>query len=192
MKWTYESLTEVVRGRGLPLVLVDLERFDTNLHQFTSLAARHGKTVRIASKSLRVPDLLRRTLSVGAPVTRGAMCYSAAEAAYLAESGFDDLLVAYPAVQPADLAAVGRASRAGKTITLMVDSADQAVRLADCWRTLNTPSPLPVCIEFDVSWRLLGLHIGAQRSPLRSLGACAKLLDEILRLPELQLTGVMA
>src|SRR5688572_25046218 len=109
MIWTYESLKEAVQGRTLPLVLVDLDQFDSNLQYFSKLTADHGKSIRIASKSLRVPALLKRTLSAGGPV-RGVMCYSAAEAVYLAECGFDDLLVAYPTIQPAEIAAVGAVS----------------------------------------------------------------------------------
>jgi D-serine deaminase-like pyridoxal phosphate-dependent protein len=192
MNWSYESLKVLVQGRRLPVVLVDQDRFDANVQRFVTLAARHGKTVRIASKSLRVPALLQRAISAGGSVTRGVMCYSAAEAVYLAEQGFDDLLVAYPAIQPAELAAVSDTTRAGKTITLIIDSPEQAQRLAEVWRALAMPSPLPVGIELDVSWRSLGQHVGAQRSPVRSLNAFEQLLDRVLDEPVLAFAGVMA
>ena len=192
MTWNYQSLREIVRGRTLPLVLVDLEQFDANLQHFSNGAHSSGKTLRIASKSLRVPALLRRAIDLGGSKVRGLMCYSALEAEYLAESGFDDLLVAYPGVQPAEIAAVGRAARNGSTVTMMIDSGEQTRALARQWRQLEIESPLRVCIEVDVSWRKLGWHIGAHRSPVRDVKAFEFLLDEVLQQKEFQLVGIMA
>ena len=59
------------------------------------------------------------------------------------------------------------------------------------WRDLGSDQPLRVCIEVDISWRPWGIHIGAQRSPLRSLAAVEELLDDIARHPELCLVGCM-
>src|SRR5690349_15514615 len=85
--WQYESLCEAVRGRSLPLVLVDLDRFDANVHGFAEPAVEHGKTIRLASKSLRVPALLKRAIAVRPHTFRGLMCYSLPEAIHLAQSG---------------------------------------------------------------------------------------------------------
>jgi D-serine deaminase-like pyridoxal phosphate-dependent protein len=65
------------------------------------------------TKSIRSVAILRRVLASGAPF-RGLMCYSPAEAAWLASQGFDDLLVAYPSVEPEDLRAVAAQVRAGR------------------------------------------------------------------------------
>ena len=65
--------------------------------RFSALAARHGKTIRLATKSVRVPALIRRILDVGAPAFQGLMCFSTAEARYLGvDEGHDDIMVAYP------------------------------------------------------------------------------------------------
>src|SRR3546814_6962569 len=56
---------------------------------------------------------------------KGLLCYSAREAAWLATQGFDDLLVAYPTVVREDLEAAALATRAGTTLTLMIDDARQ-------------------------------------------------------------------
>jgi hypothetical protein len=67
------------------------------LSRFSALAQRQGKTVRLATKSVRVPDLIKRALEVGAPTFRGLMCFSAAEARYWGvDAGLDDLMIAYP------------------------------------------------------------------------------------------------
>lgn len=190
--WTYERLKEAVHGQPLPLVLVDLARFDANVRYFAELAGRSGKRVRVASKSLRVPALLERVFAVGGSTFRGLMCYSAAEAAYLAQSGFDELLVAYPTVQPSDVAAVASAVATGKSITLMIDSGDQAALLDHQWRELGMESPLRVCVDVDVSWRPLQMHIGAQRSPIRTTADLQRLLDELKSKPALRVVGAMA
>jgi D-serine deaminase-like pyridoxal phosphate-dependent protein len=119
------------------------------------------------------------------------MCYSAQEAGYLAEQGFDDFLVGYPTCQAHDVAAVHRVTQSEKKVTLIVDCPQQVERLADEWRDLGSEYPLRVCVEADISWRPCGMHIGAQRSPLRSLDAVGRVLDCIARRPELRLTGMM-
>src|SRR5687768_5254338 len=118
--WTYESLKQAVRGMPLPLVLVDLERFDANVRSFSERAANAGKTIRVASKSIRVPGLLQRALKIGGPTMHGLLSYNAREACYLAAAGFDDLLVAYPTVEPTEIAAVAHAITSGKNICLTV------------------------------------------------------------------------
>lgn len=189
--WDYEALREIVRNEPLPLALVDLDRFDDNVRQFAKHATAAGKTIRVASKSIRVPELLKRAFAVGGSTLQGVMCYSAQEVGFLAEQGFDDFLVGYPTSQAHDIAVLHRVTHAGKKTTLIVDSPRQVERLADAWRDLGGKLPLRVCVEADVSWRPLGYHIGAQRSPLRSLDAVGLVLDCISSRPELRLTGMM-
>src|SRR5579859_4344971 len=83
----------------LPAALVDLEAFEANARDLFGQARAAGKTLRIASKSIRCPDLLRRLFALGGATARGLMTYHARESAFLAELGFDDLLLAYPTVQ---------------------------------------------------------------------------------------------
>jgi D-serine deaminase-like pyridoxal phosphate-dependent protein len=190
--WTYESLKQAIGQRSLPLVLVDLRRFDDNIRYFSERAARAGKTIRIASKSIRVPELLHRAISIGGSAVCGLMCYSAPEASFLGSNSFDDLLVAYPTVDPSDVAAVGVAAKRGNKITLTVDCSDHVQKLLTLWNTLGFTTPLRVCVDVDVSWRPVGFHVGAQRSPVRSAEDFERLLDEILATPKLMFTGIIA
>lgn len=50
-----------------------------------------------------MPSLLRYLMERSRGLAQGVMCFTVAEAAFLAEQGFDDLLVAYPTVQDSDL-----------------------------------------------------------------------------------------
>lgn len=192
----YEHLAELVRDEPLPAILVDLDVLDANVRRLGAVAAEHGKNLRVASKSVRVPDILHRIQRVGGEHFRGLMCFSVAESQLLAEHGFDDLLVAYPTVQRSDLEIAAELTGAGTVLTLMVDSPLQVSLLADFWRARghgqgNTGRPLRVCIDQDMSWRPGKLHIGAQRSPIRTTDDFAQLLDAIVAREELQLSGVM-
>ncbi len=188
----YEHLADLVRDEPLPAILVDLDVLDANVRRLGAVATEHGKNLRVASKSVRVPDLLHRIQKVGGERFRGLMCFSVPEARLLAEHGFDDLLVAYPTVQRSDLEIATDLTASGKILTLMVDSPLQVSILADFWRSQGSGGrPLRVCIDQDMSWRPGKLHIGAQRSPIRTTDDFAKLLDAIVDRGELRLSGVM-
>ncbi|MBX9787906.1 MAG: alanine racemase [Pirellulales bacterium] len=128
---TYDQWRDVLRGVRLPAVVVDLAAFDRNVARFADVLrqAGHRHTLRVATKSIRVPALIRRVLDFGAPY-QGLMCYAAEEAAFLASQCFDDLLVAYPTVQPSDLAALSQLHAAGKRIRLIADIRVQLERLS--------------------------------------------------------------
>jgi D-serine deaminase-like pyridoxal phosphate-dependent protein len=187
----YQRLRELVHDQPLPLMVVDLDAMDANVRRLAEVARQHGKNLRVASKSVRVPDLLKRIVAVGGEHFRGLMCFSVPEARLLAGEGFDDLLVAYPTVQRSDLEVARDVVASGKTVTLMIDSPTHVAMLADFWRAHGGGEPLRVCIDQDMSWRPGKLHIGAQRSPVRSVEDFAALLDAVLARPELRLAGVM-
>jgi D-serine deaminase-like pyridoxal phosphate-dependent protein len=189
--WNYDAFRELVRGERLPAALIDLDRFDANASFYGEAASRQRKSVRVASKSLRVPALLNRVFERGQGAFRGVMCYSAAEAAFLAREGFDDLLLGYPTVQEADLTHVAEISRRNRSVTMMVDCPDHIERLAAQWRDLGMAQPLRICVDVDVSWRPLGQHFGAQRSPIRSIAELDRLLDAIGASSAVKLVGVM-
>ena len=193
--WNYTQLVELIRGERLPLMVVDLDILEANVERLSGIARSHGKYLRPASKSVRVPELLRRIVAVGGPQFRGVMCFAVEEARMLAGEGFDDFLIAYPTVQRPDLELAWEMTQQGKTITLMIDEPVHVRILAEFWREqsrrVSEARPLRVCIDLDMSWRPLGLHLGAQRSPIRTIEEFRSMLDVILQHPELRLTGVM-
>lgn len=188
--WDYDRLAALVRGERLPLMVVDLDALDANLQRLARIAAAHDKTLRPASKSVRVPDLLRYMCAQSATL-RGVMCFSVEEAALLTAYGFDDLLVAYPTVQASDLERALALTQLGVRLTLMIDSPAHVEILAAFCRAHAGAPPLRVCIDLDLSWRPMGLHIGVQRSPVRSVADCARVLDALAAHPELRLVGAM-
>ena len=188
----YKTLRNLIRDEALPLMIVDLETLDANTRRLSAVAAQHGKNLRVASKSVRVPELLKRILSVGGEHFRGLMCFSVPEAKLLSDHGFDDLLVAYPTVQRSDLDVARELVSEGVTLSLMIDSATHVKMLADYWKAQgDARMPLRVCIDHDMSWRPGNMHVGVQRSPVRSVEEFEVVLEAVLQRPELRIAGVM-
>jgi D-serine deaminase-like pyridoxal phosphate-dependent protein len=183
---SYDSYRAALAGYRLPAAFVDLEALSANLADLRARAG--GLPIRLVTKSVRCVAILRRVLAGGAPF-RGLMCYSPAEAAWLASLGFDDLLVAYPSVEPGDLRAVAGQLRAGRTIALMVDGAVQVQRIAALARAEGVVQPL--AIDLDMSSDFPGLRFGVFRSPVDGPAAAVALAAEIARHPSLRLDGLM-
>ena len=182
----YDSYRNALAGHRLPAAFIDLDAFSANLADLRVRAG--GLPIRLVTKSIRSVAILRRVLASGAP-SCGLMCYSPAEAAWLASLGFDDLLVAHPSVEPEDLRAVAAQLRAGRTIALMVDSVAQVQRIAAIARSEGVVQPL--AIDLDMSSDFPGLHFGVLRSPIDGPQAALALAAEIARHPSLRLDGLM-
>lgn len=151
-----------------PLAYVDLDAFDANA---ASIVAQAGRLpVRIASKSVRVTELIDRALA-SSPQFRGVMAFTVREALHVAGHGIDDVLIAYPTADApavADLAVYLR-DHPSQVIRPMVDSFEALELVGAAARAAETV--VPVCVDVDTSWRPLGGRgptIGAQRSPLRT------------------------
>ena len=185
----YSRLQTLIKSENLPAAIIDLDAFDRNLEKLVKEA--EGKTIRLATKSLRVPELILRALR-SSPLFRGLMCFSAQEALFLSTQGFDDFLVAYPTLQNSDLAALREIHDAGKKISLVVDSPAGIEALAHTMRAVT--KPFSVVIEVDASLRVLGgaLHLGVRRSPIRTQADLESIMNEIRKHPNLCPIGMMA
>ena len=183
---SYERFKTALAGAHLPAAFIDLDALDANVADLRTRAG--GLPIRLVTKSVRSVAILRRVLASG-PQFRGLMCYSPAEAAWLASQGFDDLLVAYPSVEPDDLRAVAAQVREGRTIALMVDGAEQVRRIAAIAQAEGVVQPL--CMDLDMSSDFPGLHFGVHRSPVKGVEAALALAAEIARHPSLKLDGLM-
>src|SRR5215218_237903 len=93
----HERLDAATADLDPPLAVLDLDALDANADDLVRRAA--GKPVRVASKSVRSPEVLRRVLA--RPGFAGILAYSLAEALWLSE-GEDpvspDVVVGYPSV----------------------------------------------------------------------------------------------
>jgi D-serine deaminase-like pyridoxal phosphate-dependent protein len=181
----YDRATAHLDG---PLAVVDLEAFDDNAADLLRRAG--GKPVRVASKSVRCRALLERVLAREG--FEGVMSYTLAESLWLARSGFEDVLLAYPSADRAGYAELAADPKLAAAVTVMVDDVAQ-LELIERARNGGTEE-IRVCLELDTSLRLLGgkVRIGALRSPLREPGQLAELARSIDRRPGFRLVGIMA
>lgn len=189
---TLDAWRALLRDRPLPAALVDLEAFDDNARCLAAALPDGGPTLRVASKSVRVPALLRRLLDgPWASRLRGLMTFSAHETAWLADEGFDDLLLAYPIGRADEAAALARAATAAR-VTAMVDDVAQARLLSAA--AAEAGVTLSVGLDVDASWRPLGgaVHLGVRRSPVRTAEDALRLARAVRPLPGLRVDAVMA
>ncbi|MCP9946420.1 alanine racemase [Streptomyces somaliensis] len=173
---------------GAPLAVVDLDAFDANADDLVRRAG--GKPVRAASKSLRCRALLERALA--RPGFAGVMAFALGEALWLARTGFDDVLLAYPSADRAGFAELAADARLARAVTVTVDDPVQ-LDLVDAARG-GGREEVRVCLELDTSLRLLGgrVRVGALRSPLREPAELADLARRVVRRPGFRLVGLMA
>lgn len=171
-----------------PVAIVDLEAFDANADDLVRRAG--GKPIRVASKSVRCRALLERVLARDG--FAGIMSYTLAESLWLARSGFEDILLAYPSADRAAFAELAADPKLASSVTVMIDDPAQ-LRLIDEARD-GGREEVRVCLELDTAYKILGgrLRIGALRSPLHSPVQVAALARAVVRRPGFTLVGVMA
>ncbi|MER5944379.1 MULTISPECIES: amino acid deaminase/aldolase [unclassified Streptomyces] len=171
-----------------PLAIVDLDAFDSNADDMRRRAG--GKPIRVASKSVRCRALLERVLAKDG--FAGLMSFTLAESLWLARSGFDDVLLAYPSADHAGFAELTGDPKLASAVTVMIDDPAQ-LRLIDAARG-GGREVVRVCLELDTSLKLLGgrVRVGARRSPLHSPAQVADMARTVARQPGFRLVGIMA
>lgn len=171
-----------------PLLAVDLDAFEANAADLARRAG--GVPIRVASKSLRIPALIRRALDT--PGFAGVLAFGLAEALRLFAQGIsEDLVVAYPTVDAAAVTDLLADPAALAAITLMIDDPAH-LDLIDGSRRAGAPgAPVRIALDLDAALRLGPARLGPQRSPLRDADAVVRLAREVLSRPGFALVGVM-
>ncbi|MCX6080168.1 MAG: alanine racemase [Chloroflexi bacterium] len=165
----YLRYRDIFRGQRLPLAFIDLDKFDVNVAYVAEIARSAGKTIRLGTKSIRCLELMRRILAAAPEIYRGLLTFTVEETAWLASQGFDDMIIAYPSVQPGDISLLLDLTRAGKQVWLMVDSIEHIRVLSAAGHAAGLV--LHACLEVDMAYRPLDLssvHLGLRRSPVRT------------------------
>jgi D-serine deaminase-like pyridoxal phosphate-dependent protein len=184
----YEELFVEVEA---PFAFVDLDAMWRNGESMLERAG--GKPIRVASKSIRCRAVLERILDRDEGFA-GLLTFTLPETLWLAEQGFEDLLLAYPTVDLEALRELALRSAANPAAAPIV--------MVDCVRHLDMiesvlgadAAPVRVCIDIDAGWWALGgrLKVGPRRSPLHTVGQARVLAEEIARRPQLELVALMA
>ncbi|MFD9006646.1 amino acid deaminase/aldolase [Streptomyces sp. NPDC059582] len=171
-----------------PLAIVDLDAFDANAEDLVRRAG--GKPIRVASKSVRCRALLERVLAKDG--FAGIMSFTLAESLWLARSGFDDVLLAYPSADRTAFAELTGDPKLAAAVTVMVDDPAQ-LDLIDAARS-GGGEVVRVCLELDTALKLFGgrVRVGALRSPLHTAEQVAELARTVARRPGFKVVGIMA
>jgi D-serine deaminase-like pyridoxal phosphate-dependent protein len=185
----HERLERACAELEPPFAVVDIDAFAENADTLARRAG--GKSIRIASKSLRCRALLERLLADEKGAFNGVLALTVAEALWLADHRVRDIVVGYPSVDREALSAVMSRVSSGtpdERITLMVDAIEHLELLDSLGGEAN------VCVEADAGLWLLGgrVRVGPRRSPLHTPAHLAAFAAEIKRRPALALVGMMA
>lgn len=167
-----------------PYAVVDLTALRANAADLVQRA--QGLPIRIASKSVRVREIVDRTLEL--PGFAGILAYSLPEAIWLAGLGHRDILVAYPTADTDALSELRTDPDLAAAIVVMVDSAEHLDLIE---RRSRGNAPVRVCIDVDCSLRVGPLHLGVRRSPVHTPAEVRALATEISRRPGVDLVGLM-
>jgi D-serine deaminase-like pyridoxal phosphate-dependent protein len=174
-----------------PFAFVDLDAMWSNSDAM--LARAGAKPIRVASKSLRCRTLLERIFARDKRYA-GLMTFTLPETLWLAEQGFENLLLAYPTTDGGALEELALRSVAnpGGAPIVMVDCAEhldaiEAVLGAGA-------APVRVCIELDAGWWTMGgrIKVGPKRSPVHTVEQAVELAREIERRSQVELAALMS
>lgn len=186
---SYDDLARATADLEPPYAVLDLAALDANAADLTRRA--DGTPIRVASKSVRCREVIRRTLR--RPGYAGVLAFTLPEALWLAGE-HDDVVVGYPTVDRRALAVLAADDRLAARVTIMIDSVEQLELTAAAIGPGSRGGPqVRVCIELDASLRLAGslVHLGARRSPTHTPEQAAALARAVASHPRFTLVGLM-
>ena len=185
----YEAIFDTVSP---PFAFVDLDAMAANASMMREQAG--GLPIRIASKSVRSVEVLRRIFALD-PGFSGILSFTLPEALFLTERGFDDVVVAYPTVDRAAIARLVELARERPDAapTLMVDAEAHLDMIESTMG--GGPVEIPVCLDVDAGlWLGRGrfVRIGPKRSPIHLPAQARRLAADAEARPGTRLAGVMS
>ena len=183
-----QDIRSAVAHLDAPFAVLDL---DAALENAADMVRRaNGTPIRLASKSIRIRELMKRVLEL--PGYHGILAYNLTEALWLVESGAsDDVVVAYPTANRSALRALFADQHALDCITLVVDSVEH-LDFIDAVAPPDQRGEVRLCVDIDASLELGKLHLGAMRSPLHSVSEVRGFLDVACTRPGFKLVGLLA
>ncbi len=187
----YGIYKDVFKGHRFPLAFVDLDKFDRNIAYVARTQAETGKSIRVASKSLRCLELLKRVFKKGGPAFQGVLAFTMEEAKFLIDNGLDDIIVAYPSTQISDLDIFVEKTRWGANLSQVVDCQEHLRVLSRAGEKAGVL--LNLCLDIDMSYRPLGriTHLGVRRSPVHSVDQALEMARAARELPGVRFVSAM-
>ncbi len=186
LKPNYETYKNIFQDEQFPLAFVDLDILDQNISAI--LARAKGTKIRIASKSIRIPAILKYILEKSAQFD-GIMAYHPNEALALSKMGFDNILLGYPYIHSNEIAPLLEEVKNGKLIIFMVDDIAQINIIEKEAQKANIKAK--VCIDVDMSSDFGSIHFGVYRSSITSPEKLDNLLHLCAALKHIEVIGLM-
>lgn len=182
----WAARSAAVSGVSGPVAAIDLDALRFNAMDLVVRSA--GVPIRVASKSIRVREVLDATLAI--PGYHGILAFTLPEALWLARE-HDDIVLGYPSVDRAALERLVHDDDLARRVTLMVDDPAQ-LDVVDAVAAPSARACVRVAIDADASWRapVLG-HIGVRRSPVHEPAEVVRLARSIVARPGFELVGLM-
>lgn len=181
----WPAMTAAVQGISGPVAAIDVAALRHNALDMLVRAA--GVPIRVASKSVRVREVLDAVLAI--PGYRGILAFTLPEALWLARD-HDDIVLGYPTVDREAIARLAGGESAQR-ITLMIDDVAQ-LDVVDAVVPAHRRPSIRVAIDADASWRAPGLgHIGVRRSPVHEPSDVVDLARTVVARPGFDLVGLM-
>ena len=189
MSQDYNFLKKLVKNRKIPLVVCDFDVFKQNLEKAGTLLMKKNKSLRLCTKSVRVPELVKFVESQ--KFVNGIFTFNSAEVLFYAkEYNIKDILLGYPMYSNIDASELCKAAKVeGVSVSVMVDDVKQ-VQLLETHANENNVH-LNLLIEIDVSYRFISQIIGVLRSPLKQIDEILHLAQIIEDADTLSLRGIM-
>ena len=160
-----------------PALLVDLPKLERNIATMRRIIVTEaGVNWRPHTKSIKIPELVRKLLDAGA---RGVTCAKLGEAEVLAAAGIRDILIANQVVGAAKMARLAALRRHADPI-VAVDSEAHVTALAEAGRQAG--SPVRVVVEVNIAMNRAGVEPG---EPVVALA------QRVSERGELRLAGLM-
>lgn len=160
-----------------PCLLVDLDRFESNVTDWPEAIRRTGARLRPHIKTHKAPALGQAQIAAGAT---GIAVAKVGEAEVFAEHGFEDIAVAYPVIGASKWARLARLAESAR-MTVNVDSPAGALGLSAAASARGVV--IGVQLEIDTGFHRVGM-------PPSALDEIESLARYVRSLPGLELDGI--
>lgn len=186
-KRDYSYYNSILKGKHWPCAILDLDILEYNTHEI--LGEVESKKIRIASKSIRSIEVLKKIISIKPEAFSGIMAFTIDEAFFLAENGFKDILVGYPTMQLGNIKKVADFLKKGVQVTLMVDLVEHIEAINEIGKEQDVI--FPICLDIDMSVQFPGIYFGVLRSSLNRKEALPPILSKLATSQYVKVIGLM-
>lgn len=179
----YLAYNQALQAAPPQLLLLDLNALEQNSKWVQANSG--GKTIRLATKSLRSLEVIQHLLT-SSPIFQGLMTYTLEESLWLRERGMNDILMGYPST---DTASLRELAKDPSGIVLMVDHLEHLNYLQKIADEEN--GAFEICVDIDLSMDLPGVRFGVFRSSIQKQNELENFLIHLQSCKRLKLVGAM-